>query len=234
MGKKTDHTGVKYGRLTGIREVGKKNRSIVWEFLCDCGALVETVGSSVKFGHTLSCGCLKLDKIKESSTKHGKYNTQEYKAWKLINTRCYNKNRKDWHRYGGSGLTSDFRYDFPAFLAEIGNIPNEEEDWSVDRIDTTKGYVRGNIRWATTEQQSKNKRMQSNNKSGKTGVSIKETESDILVTAKWNEGGKSRTKTFSANKYGYDKAFKLACDYRDAMIQKLIASGESYTEFHGN
>lgn len=47
--------------------------------------------------------------------------------------------------------------DFRDFLAHLGPRPSEE--WSVDRINTYKGYVVGNVRWATKREQTKNRKV---------------------------------------------------------------------------
>jgi hypothetical protein len=46
--------------------------------------------------------------------------------------------------------------DFSAFVAHIGLCPPGH---TLDRIDNNKGYVPGNVRWATTNQQSRNRRV---------------------------------------------------------------------------
>jgi arabinogalactan endo-1,4-beta-galactosidase len=45
--------------------------------------------------------------------------------------------------------------------------------------------------------------------------------------------GKSRGKSFSISKCGEEEAFRLACDYRNQMIEQLNAEGAGYTERHG-
>ena len=45
--KPKDFTGMRFGKLTAIRDVGEKNKSRVWLFSCDCGGSVERVGSRV-------------------------------------------------------------------------------------------------------------------------------------------------------------------------------------------
>jgi hypothetical protein len=45
--------------------------------------------------------------------------------------------------------------DFPAFLAHIG--PKPSPGMSIDRIDNSKGYFPGNIRWADDTTQANNK-----------------------------------------------------------------------------
>ena len=234
MGVKLDHTGMKYGKLTAIKEVGKtKSRMIIWEFICDCGNITQVPASSAKAGHVLSCGCLNLEKIKEINTKHGWAGTKEYSTWKNIKARCTNSNRKDWYRYGGAGLTFEYSEDFLGFLDEVGKVPDSENNWSIDRMDSTKGYVKGNMRWATIEQQSKNKRMQTNNTSGKTGVSWKENSNSLYAFAFWKEDGKTKSKYFSVKKFGLLEAYAMACEHRDKAIQYLRDKGESYTKDHG-
>lgn len=75
-GTPKDLTGMKFGRLTALERVedeytpsGKKK--IMWKCLCDCGnTFVAQSTDLTRFnGGTKSCGCLKLEKIKESFCK---------------------------------------------------------------------------------------------------------------------------------------------------------------------
>lgn len=56
-----DLTGQRYGRLTGVKVVGRAaNGSLIWLFKCDCGADVERTSASVRKGRpsaVCSCGC---------------------------------------------------------------------------------------------------------------------------------------------------------------------------------
>lgn len=65
----------------------------------------------------------------------------EREIWYGIKRRCYNKNCKDYKNYGAVGIVmdEDFKDDFEKFLNEIGKIPNDDEQWSVDRIDNSLG-----------------------------------------------------------------------------------------------
>lgn len=65
-GKPMDLTGQKFGRLTAIEITNKrKNNSVVWKCLCQCGNVCEITAASLRAGRTKSCGCLKREKDKQ-------------------------------------------------------------------------------------------------------------------------------------------------------------------------
>ena len=66
MGKALDLTGQKFRRLTALEATSeRRNKSIVWKCLCDCGNYVNVDASSLRCLRTQSYGCLK----KESDRK---------------------------------------------------------------------------------------------------------------------------------------------------------------------
>lgn len=90
--------------------------------------------------------------------QHGMYGTQIYRAWQNIKNRCYKKNGIDYKNYGARGITMDEAW-FSSFSAfYLGVKDGYEEGKSIDRINNEKGYVPGNIRWATREEQQNNTR----------------------------------------------------------------------------
>lgn len=55
-----DLTGMKFNRLTVIKEHGRNYKdSVVWECLCECGKTTFATSSDLRNGHKKSCGCLK-------------------------------------------------------------------------------------------------------------------------------------------------------------------------------
>lgn len=62
MGQFVDLTGKKFGSLTvtGISSKSDKYDNIYWNCLCECGKNHPVRASSLKNGHTKSCGCIKL------------------------------------------------------------------------------------------------------------------------------------------------------------------------------
>ena len=60
MGKRVDITGQRFGNLVVLGEVGRKNRRVLWECLCDCGKHINIVSNSLQTGNTTSCGCVRI------------------------------------------------------------------------------------------------------------------------------------------------------------------------------
>lgn len=54
-----DMTGMKFGRLTIIKDSGKRlDKRVIWECLCDCGQTAYIIAQNLRRGNTKSCGCL--------------------------------------------------------------------------------------------------------------------------------------------------------------------------------
>lgn len=123
-------------------------------YRCDCGVEKKIAIPSVESGRTRSCGCLD----KERRVKHGMSRTREYSVWKSICHRCLNQKSKDFPRYGGRGITicPQWASSFETFYNEVGPIP--DPSLQIDRIDNTKGYEPGNVRWASVKMQARNRR----------------------------------------------------------------------------
>jgi len=87
---------------------------------------------------------------------HGMWNTPEYRTWRGMKLRCYNKNNARFHRYGGRGITvcERWRNSFIAFFEDMGPKPFPKAQ--IDRIDNDGNYEPGNCRWVTSAENIKN------------------------------------------------------------------------------
>lgn len=124
-----------------------------WNCVCDCGNKFESEARPILTGRTLSCGCYTRDRM----TSHGMSRSREYKSYFAMIGRCLNPRNKDYHNYGGRGVTvcKRWRESFENFLEDMGSRP---EKTSLDKIDNDRPYGSDNCRWASDLTQGRNQR----------------------------------------------------------------------------
>lgn len=157
-----DLTGKTFGCwtvLSPLEDSGKKKKS-KWLCKCACGREVAVSGSNLRYGKTKSCGCKMVKLSKERFTLHGYTangaKSPEYRAYQNARQRCIDSRRREYKNYGGRGIKFLFK-NFEDFITDIGDRPSARH--SLDRIDNEGHYERGNVRWATLEEQCKNRRV---------------------------------------------------------------------------
>lgn len=163
-----DISGERHGRLSVIAPHDRdKHGKVRWQCKCDCGRSVIAVGSDLTKGHTTSCGCSRIGST--GKPKHGLYGTPTYISWRSMNSRCHNPKARGYEFWGGRGISvcDEWRDSFSAFHEYMGDRP---EGMSLDRIDNNGNYEPGNVRWATTAEQNRNKRPKSSNQFRVAGV----------------------------------------------------------------
>jgi len=68
MGTALKIEGYKFGKLVAIKPTNeRKDKKVIWEFLCDCGNKVFIKATSVVNGRTKSCGCILSEVIQEKN-----------------------------------------------------------------------------------------------------------------------------------------------------------------------
>lgn len=94
--------------------------------------------------------------MRKGNYRHGYFGTPTYKSWSEMKYRCDNPRKGNRHIYFDRGITYVDKWSkFENFLTDMGERP---AGTSLDRIDNEKGYTKENCRWATSKQQSRNRR----------------------------------------------------------------------------
>lgn len=154
--------GQRFGRLVVVVEDPEtKHGDRKWLCGCDCGETAVVRQKDLKSGNTSSCGCLHREATSAANTRHGDCRPGRrsplYKIWAGMLRRCNNSNEVAFPVYGGRGIKVCERWHrYENFAEDMGG--NFSATMSLDRVDNEKGYEPGNVRWATTTTQARNKR----------------------------------------------------------------------------
>ena len=169
----TDLSGQSFSSLRVVERVKGVSGPPQWLCYCDpelggCGGSIVKRRTSLLRGGRISCGCLYPTSGGHASRTTGRQST-EYQTWQCMKRRCESTNALDFPRYGGRGVRVCRRWhDFASFLEDMVTKPSARH--SIDRIDGSGSYTCGkcddchardatmNCRWATVEEQSRNRR----------------------------------------------------------------------------
>jgi len=155
---KTNLTGRQIGRLTVLGYYGRlpnrKSFDAYWCCQCECGRIKLIQGASlVRPKSSLSCGCLTIEKTIARGA--GMRKRPEYSSYAHAKARCENPNNHKYPQYGKLGIRFQF-ISFKEFFLYLGERPSIYH--TLDRFPDRNGhYEKGNVRWATPQQQQRNR-----------------------------------------------------------------------------
>ncbi len=151
--------GQRFGEWTVLSVCAR--RKIRLAVRCSCGVERDVDAHSVVSGRSQRCrACSKalapVRAMKHGHSARGKV-TPEWNSWRGMVERCTNPKHESWESYGGRGIAVCERWleSFEAFLEDMGPRPARH---TIDRKDNARGYEPGNCRWATHEEQARNRR----------------------------------------------------------------------------
>lgn len=157
MSKPIDLTGKKFNKLTVLtRDFSKVGRAY-WICQCECGNKISVRSDFLKSGNTKACGCMHK---KHNQAKQGNH-SRIYNTYNDMKKRCFNPNNKSYKWYGGNGISV-----CDEWLGENGFINfynwamqnGYSDNYTLDRIDSTKNYSPENCRWVEWKIQANNKK----------------------------------------------------------------------------
>lgn len=174
-----DLSGQRFGRLTVIKRIGTRSTHPLWLCRCDCGKEVETTTSSLRSGHTRSCGCYQNEARASHAraagiardkqlTKHGHSGERLYAVWKAMRQRCMNPHDKFYPDYGGRGISTCNEWNdyekFREWAYSNGYDPTAPfGESTLDRINNDLGYSPKNCRFVSLKTQANNRRKRRTN-----------------------------------------------------------------------
>jgi hypothetical protein len=165
MAKKINlEQGQRFGRYTFIEDDISKRQSNgklvrYVKAKCDCGIIKSIQLAHLRNGMVVSCGCFHKENAIKIHTTHNedRQSITEYTTWQGMKQRCNNPNSISYPNYGALGIkVCDEWNDYINFLKDMGRKPGPE--YTLDRIDGTKGYSKDNCRWETRSVQNSNRR----------------------------------------------------------------------------
>lgn len=158
---------LKFGRLTVISRAGSDKRGeAMWDCICECGQKTTVLGSHLRKGRVVSCGCYSKEltsarmrgRATSGNTSHGGSKTRLYTTWANMKTRCLNPKNRAFQWYGKLGVTICEEWlgfeNFKAWAISSGYT----DELTIDRIDPSGNYEPKNCRWIPISAQRKNQR----------------------------------------------------------------------------
>lgn len=149
-----EKSGKRFGKLYVIPQIPIiKNKQAYWLCQCDCGNQSLVNSGALNSKNTQSCGCARKETIKQNSINKNYYDIS-IKYWTSIIQGAHQRGLSFeikveyvwdlWIKQNGKCAISGLEISFGDKLG------NKNKTVSLDRIDSSKGYIEGNVQWVHT------------------------------------------------------------------------------------
>lgn len=161
-------TGQRFGRWLVGEQAGNTPRGgALWRCVCDCGNMSDVVGSDLRTGKSLSCGCAgSRATLGEASRTHGETGTRLYFCWQNMRARCQNPKNTHFAYYGGRGITVCGDWEVFETFRRWAESSGYDDALTIERVDVNGNYEPMNCTWVPAPLQSINRRFVSKDADG--------------------------------------------------------------------
>ena len=134
--------------------------------------------------------------LQKSIVKDGRSKHPLFQKWSNMLDRCYLPSANNFKYYGARGIEVCIRWqvDFWAFVEDLEALGECPEGFSLDRIDEDGPYDPRNVRWASAETQSRNRRVVTSMLSDEEKVAVVRAQQRLSALKRkygdnWREAG---------------------------------------------
>lgn len=158
-----DLTGMRFGHLIVIKRAENHvspcgHSYVMWECLCDCGRLSVIKASNLANGLSKKCRYCKDGTPNSRYRFHGETKSRLWRIWRNMRSRCENPNASEYENYGGRGICLCEEWKDYVSFRNWALSHGYSDELSLDRRDNNKGYNPENCRWATRDEQQRNRK----------------------------------------------------------------------------
>lgn len=147
-----------FGRWFVLRKTGNTRAgAALWLARCECGTEREVIGSHLRSGKSVSCGCFRREISIRRLFKHGECGSRLYNRWREMRSRCNDRSNE---HYGAKGIRVAPEWEDFANFASWASREGYNEDLILERHDINGDFEPGNCKWASKESQPKTHRLE--------------------------------------------------------------------------